>query len=154
VVQINSWWSTGFLSLSGLKHLILPSLTLGLYQLAMSTRIIRGEMVEVLCEDYVRTAKAKGLSTFGVVWHHALKNALIPFITVVGLQLGGLIAFAIVVETVFQWPGMGNLIITSIGLNDQPVVVAYIMVVALMFVFINLAVDIIYCFLNPRIAYE
>jgi ABC-type dipeptide/oligopeptide/nickel transport system permease component len=153
VVQIG-WWSTGFLTISGLKHLFLPAFTLAIFQLAMSARVIRGEMMEVLVEDYIRTARAKGLSRFEVTVKHAIKNAMIPFITIVGLQLGNMIAFAIVVETVFQWPGMGNLLIKAIGQNDQPVVITYIMIVAVIFVFINLTVDILYSFLNPRIAYD
>ncbi len=110
--------------------------------------------MEVLVEDYIRTARAKGLSRFQVTFKHAIRNALIPFITIVGLQLGNLIAFAIVVETVFQWPGMGSLLIKAIGQNDQPVVITYIMIVAVMFVFINLTVDILYSVINPRIAYD
>ena len=153
VVQIG-WWSTGFLTLSGLKHLFLPAFTLAIFQVAMSTRVIRGEMMEVLVEDYIRTARAKGLSRLQVTFKHAIRNALIPFITIVGLQLGNLIAFAIVVETVFQWPGMGSLLIKAIGQNDQPVVITYIMIVAVMFVFINLTVDILYSVINPRIAYD
>lgn len=147
-------WSTGLLTVSGLKHLILPALTLGMFQLSMSTRVIRGEMMEVLAEDYIRTARAKGLSVLMVTLRHALKNALIPFVTIAGLQVGQLIAFSIVTETVFQWPGMGNLLLMSIGQNDQPVVITYIMVIAFIFVFINLTVDLIYCLLNPRIAYD
>lgn len=153
VVQIG-WWSTGFLTFSGLKHLSLPAFTLAIFQVAMSTRVIRGEMMEVLVEDYIRTARAKGLSRLQVTFKHAIRNALIPFITIVGLQLGNLIAFAIVVETVFQWPGMGSLLIKAIGQNDQPVVITYIMIVAVMFVFINLTVDILYSVINPRIAYD
>ncbi|MBW2146448.1 MAG: ABC transporter permease [Deltaproteobacteria bacterium] len=153
VVHIG-YWSTGFLTASGLKHLILPACTLGLFQLSMSTRVIRGEMMEVLVEDYIRTARAKGLSIFLVTFRHALKNALIPFVTIAGLQLGQLIAFSIVTETVFQWPGMGKLLLMAIGQNDQPVVITYIMVIALIFVVINLIVDIIYTLLNPRIAYD
>jgi ABC-type dipeptide/oligopeptide/nickel transport system permease component len=153
VVQIG-WWSTGFLTFSGLKHLFLPAFTLAIFQVAMSTRVIRGEMMEVLVEDYIRTARAKGLSRLQVTFKHAIRNALIPFITIVGLQLGNLIAFAIVVETVFQWPGMGSLLIKAIGQNDQPVVITYIMIVAVMFVFINLTVDILYSVINPRIAYD
>jgi ABC-type dipeptide/oligopeptide/nickel transport system permease component len=146
-------WSTGLLTVSGWKHLILPAITLGMFQLSMSTRVIRGEMMEVLAEDYIRTARAKGLSVLVVIVRHALKNALIPFVTIAGLQLGQLIAFSIVTETVFQWPGMGNLLLMSIGQSDQPVVITYIMVIALIFVFINLTVDILYCLLNPRITY-
>jgi peptide/nickel transport system permease protein len=153
VVHIG-WWSTGLLTFGGLKHLFLPAFTLAMYQLAMSTRVIRGEMMEVLVEDYIRTARAKGLSTFKVTTKHAIKNAMIPFITIAGMQLGNLIAFSIVVETVFQWPGMGNLLIKAIGQNDQPVVITYIMIVAVIFVFINLIVDILYSFFNPRIAYD
>lgn len=152
VVEIGPW-STGLLTVSGWKHLILPAVTLGMFQLSMSTRVIRGEMMEVLAEDYIRTARAKGLSVLVVTVRHALKNALIPFVTIAGLQLGQLIAFSIVTETVFQWPGMGNLLLMSIGQSDQPVVITYIMVIALIFVFINLTVDILYCFLNPRITY-
>ena len=147
-------WSTGLLTVSGLKHLILPALTLGMFQLSMSTRVIRGEMMEVLAEDYIRTARAKGLSVLMVTLRHALKNALIPFVTIAGLQVGQLIAFSIVTETVFQWPGMGNLLLMSVGQNDQPVVITYIMVIAFIFVFINLTVDLTYCLLNPRIAYD
>jgi ABC-type dipeptide/oligopeptide/nickel transport system permease component len=152
VVEIGPW-STGLLTVSGWKHLILPAITLGMFQLSMSTRVIRGEMMEVLAEDYIRTARAKGLSAIVVTVRHALKNALIPFVTIAGLQLGQLIAFSIVTETVFQWPGMGNLLLMSIGQSDQPVVITYIMVIALIFVFINLTVDILYCLLNPRITY-
>jgi peptide/nickel transport system permease protein len=153
VVQFG-FWSTGLITGSGLIHLILPALTLGLFQLSMSTRVIRGDMMAVLLEDYIRTARAKGLSLFRVIRGHALKNALIPFVTIAGLQLGQLIAFAIVTETVFQWPGMGKLLLTAIQENDQPVMITYIMVVALIFVVINLIVDILYTFLNPRIAYD
>jgi ABC-type dipeptide/oligopeptide/nickel transport system permease component len=147
------FWDTGLLTLSGWKHLILPMTTLGLFQLSMSARVLRGEMMEVTLEDYIRTARAKGLSLVSVTWRHALKNALIPFVTVAGLQLGQLIAFSIVTESVFQWPGMGSLLLTSIGQNDQPVVVTYIMTVALLFVLINLCVDILYFFLDPRISH-
>lgn len=154
LVELSDWWSTGFLTWDGIKHLLMPAATLGLFQLAMSTRVVRGEMQEVLLLDYIRTARAKGLRERQVTFRHALRNALIPFVTMVGLQLGGVIAFAMVVETVFQWPGMGQLIIDSITHNDQPVVVTYIMVIAVMFVFINLTVDILYCVLNPRIVYE
>jgi len=147
-------WATGLFTGSGLKHIILPAVTLGLFQLSMSTRVMRGEMMAVLLEDYIRTARAKGLSLFRVTFGHALKNALIPFVTIAGLQLGQLIAFAVVTETVFQWPGMGNLLLAAIEQNDQPVVITYIMVVALIFVVINLAVDILYTFLNPRITYD
>lgn len=147
------FWDTGLLTASGWRHLILPMTTLGLFQLSMSARVLRGEMMEIMVEDYIRTAKAKGLSLTTVTLRHALKNALIPFVTIAGLQLGQLIAFSIVTESIFQWPGMGSLLLNSIGQNDQPVVVTYIMVVASLFVAINLCVDILYLFLNPRISY-
>jgi ABC-type dipeptide/oligopeptide/nickel transport system permease component len=148
------FWSTGLLTASGWAHLILPALTLAFYQLSMSTRVMRGEMMGQLAEDYIRTARARGLSVVRVTLHHALKNALIPFVTISGLQLGQLIAFAIVTETVFQWPGMGKLLLMAINENDQPVIITYIMVIALIFVLINLTVDIVYTFLNPRIVYD
>jgi peptide/nickel transport system permease protein len=147
-------WSTGLFTVSGWRHMILPAMTLALYQLSMSTRVMRAEMMAVMTEEYIRTARSRGLSIFQVVWRHALKNALIPFVTISGLQLGQLIAFAIVTETVFQWPGMGKLLLMAINENDQPVIITYIMVIALIFVLINLIVDILYTFLNPRIAYD
>ena len=146
-------WSSGLLTLNGWWHIVLPAMTLALYQLSMSTRVMRAEMMSVLTEEYIRTARSRGLSVFQVVWRHALKNALIPFVTISGLQLGQLIAFAIVTETVFQWPGMGKLLLMAINENDQPVIITYIMVIALIFVLINLTVDILYTLLNPRIAY-
>ncbi|MDR2111917.1 MAG: ABC transporter permease [Candidatus Accumulibacter sp.] len=152
VIRIG-FWDTGLFTNDGWRHIVLPMTTLGLFQLSMSARVLRGEMMEVMLEDYIRTARAKGLSIGAVVWRHALKNALIPFVTIAGLQLGQLIAFSIVTETVFQWPGMGALLIASIGQNDQPVVVTYIMLVAVLFVLINLCVDILYFFLNPKISY-
>jgi len=148
------FWSTGLLTASGWVHLVLPALTLAFYQLSMSTRVMRGEMMGQLAEDYIRTARARGLSVVRVTLHHALKNALIPFVTISGLQLGQLIAFAIVTETVFQWPGMGKLLLMAINENDQPVIITYIMVIALIFVLINLIVDVVYTFLNPRIVYD
>jgi peptide/nickel transport system permease protein len=148
------FWTTGLLSLDGVAHLVLPAFTLAFFQLSMSTRVMRGDMMAVLLEDYVRTARAKGLSLYQVIRHHALKNALIPFVTIAGLQLGQLIAFAIVTETVFQWPGMGKLLLAAIQENDQPVIITYIMVIAMIFVAINLIVDLIYTVLNPRIAYD
>lgn len=148
------FWSTGLLTASGWVHLVLPALTLAFYQLSMSTRVMRGEMMGQLAEDYIRTARARGLSVFRVTVRHALKNALIPFVTISGLQLGQLIAFAIVTETVFQWPGMGKLLLMAINENDQPVIITYIMVIALIFVLINLIVDVVYTFLNPRIVYD
>jgi peptide/nickel transport system permease protein len=153
VINIGPWRS-GLLTVSGWWHILLPALTLALYQLSMSTRVMRAEMMNVMAEEYIRTARARGLSLGQVVVRHALKNALIPFVTISGLQLGQLIAFAIVTETVFQWPGMGKLLLMAINENDQPVIITYIMVIALIFVLINLLVDLVYTFLNPRIAYD
>lgn len=148
------WWSTGLLTASGLKALILPSVTLGLYQMTLVMRLVRAEMLEVLRTDYVRFARARGLTSYAIYFRHALRNALIPVITVTGLQIGSLIAFAIVVETVFQWPGLGLLIIQAINFADFPVMAAYLSLVGLMFVFINLVVDLLYYVVDPRLRVE
>ncbi|MBN1478212.1 ABC transporter permease [Candidatus Sumerlaeota bacterium] len=140
-----------FLTLDGIRHLAMPAMTLGLYYLAVLLRLIRGEMIQELNEDYVRVARAKGLSEASVTVKHALRNALIPVVTVMGMQFGGLIAFSLVTETIFQWPGMGKLLIDSIGLNDQPVVMAYLLLVAVIFVTINLVVDLLYTVIDPRV---
>ena len=145
------WWSTGFLTVSGLKALILPSITLGLFQLTLIMRLVRAEMLEVLRTDYIKFARARGLANRAVHFGHALKNTLVPVITIAGLQLGGIIAFAIVTETVFQWPGMGLLFIQSVGAADIPVMAAYLMLIALVFVTINLVVDLLYYAVDPRI---
>jgi len=145
------WWSTGFLTLSGLKALILPSITLGLFQLTLIMRLVRAEMLEVLRTDYIKFARARGLPNRAVHFGHALKNTLVPVITIAGLQLGGIIAFAIVTETVFQWPGMGLLFIQSVGVADIPVMAAYLMLIALVFVTINLVVDLLYYAVDPRL---
>jgi len=150
VVQLG-WWSTGFLTLSGIKALILPSITLGLFQLTLIMRLVRAEMLEVLRTDYIKFARARGLSNRAVNFGHALKNTLVPVITIVGLQLGALIAFAIVTETVFQWPGMGLLFIQSVGAADIPVMAAYLMMIAAVFVGINLIVDLLYYAVDPRL---
>jgi peptide/nickel transport system permease protein len=142
---------SGVLTLDGLQHLILPAVTLGLYYLAVLVRLIRGEMIEVLAQDYVRTARAKGLTERRVTSHHALRNALIPVVTVMGLQLGGLIGFSVVTETIFQWPGMGKLLIDSIAVNDRPVILAYLLLVSVIFVVINFTVDLLYTLIDPRI---
>lgn len=147
-------WSTGFLTLSGLRHLVLPALTLGLYQLSLLARLTKSEMTEVLSEDYVRTARAKGMGEQAVILIHALRNALIPVITMAGLLFAELLGFSIVTEKIFQWPGMGKLLVNSLFGNDQPVVVTYIMLVALAIVLINLIVDMTYAFLDPRITYD
>jgi peptide/nickel transport system permease protein len=145
------WWSTGFLTLSGLKALILPSFMLCLFQLTLIMRLVRAEMMEVLRTDYIKFAKARGLTSRSINFRHALKNTLIPVITIFGLQLGGLIAFAIVTETVFQWPGMGALFIQAVSFGDVPVMAAYLVLVSLIFVIINTTVDLLYAVLDPRL---
>ena len=144
-------WSTGFLTASGLKALILPAITLGLYQMTLIMRLVRSEMLEVLRQDYVRFARARGLSERAVNFRHALKNTLVPVITVTGLQLGSIIAFAIITETVFQWPGVGLLFINAIQFVDIPVMAAYLMLISVMFVGINLVVDLLYVAIDPRL---
>ncbi|NIU55925.1 MAG: ABC transporter permease subunit, partial [Phycisphaerae bacterium] len=136
-----SFWRTGFLTFDGIKHLILPAFTLAMYQLAVLLRLTRAGMREVMTEEYIKTAWAKGLPPRKVIFKHALRNALIPVVTITGLQFGELIAFSIVTETIFQWPGMGNLLLTSIYENDQPVVVTYIMLTALIIITMNIIVD-------------
>ncbi len=148
------FWSTGFLTKSGLKALILPSITLGLFQTTLIMRLVRSEMLEVLRADYIKFARARGLTNRAVNFGHALKNTLVPVITIAGLQIGGLIAFAIITETVFQWPGMGFLFITAIQFVDIPVMSTYLVLVALFFVLINLVVDLLYFAVDPRLRVE
>ncbi|AEI93358.1 MULTISPECIES: ABC transporter permease [Roseobacter] len=150
VVQIGNW-STGLLTSSGLKALILPSITLGLYQMTLIMRLVRSEMLEVLRQDYIRFARARGLRERAINFRHALKNTMVPVITVIGLQLGAIIAFAIITETVFQWPGVGLLFINAVQFVDIPVMAAYLMLISVMFVAINLIVDILYFFIDPRL---
>jgi peptide/nickel transport system permease protein len=145
------WWSTGLLTVSGLKALILPSITLGLFQMTLIQRLVRSEMLEVLRTDYIRFARARGLTNRAVHFGHALKNTLVPVITITGLQLGAIIAFAIITETVFQWPGMGLLFIQAVGTADVPVMAAYLCLIALFFVVINLVVDLLYYAVDPRL---
>jgi len=145
------WWSTGFLTTTGWKHLILPAITLCLFQLTLIMRLVRSEMMEVLRTDYIKFARARGLTDRAVHFGHALKNTLVPVITITGLQLGGIIAFAIVTETVFQWPGMGLLFIQSVQFADIPVMAAYLCLIALVFVLINLVVDLLYFAVDPRL---
>lgn len=145
------WWTTGFLTASGLKALILPAITLGLFQMTLIMRLVRSEMLEVLRTDYIKFARARGLSNRAVHFGHALKNTLVPVITITGLQLGAIIAFAIVTETVFQWPGMGLLFIQSVTFADVPVMAAYLCLVAFFFVVINLIVDLLYYAVDPRL---
>ncbi len=144
-------WSTGFLTKSGLTALILPAITLGLYQMTLIMRLVRSEMLEVLRQDYIRFARARGLRERAVNFRHALKNTLVPVITVTGLQLGSIIAFAIITETVFQWPGVGLLFINAIQFVDIPVMAAYLMLISVMFVAINLVVDLLYFAIDPRL---
>jgi len=145
------WWSTGLLSVDGWRHLILPSITLAVFQLTLIMRLVRAEMLEVLRADYIRFARARGLSNRAVYFGHALRNTLVPVITITGLQLGSLIAFAIITETVFQWPGMGLLFIQAVTFADIPVMAAYLCLVALIFVVINLVVDLLYFAVDPRL---
>jgi peptide/nickel transport system permease protein len=145
------WWTTGLLTVSGLKALVLPSITLSLFQLTLIMRLVRAEMLEVLRTDYVKFARARGLTNRAVHFGHALKNTMVPVITITGLQLGSIIAFAIVTETVFQWPGMGLLIIQAITFADIPVIAAYLVLIAFLFVTINLIVDLLYYAVDPRI---
>ncbi|MEM7752614.1 MAG: ABC transporter permease [Pseudomonadota bacterium] len=150
-VQIGDGWTTGFLTASGLQALVLPSITLGLYQMTLIMRLVRSEMLEVLRQDYIRFARARGLKSRVVNFRHALKNTMVPVVTVIGLQLGAIIAFAIITETVFQWPGVGLLFINAIQFVDIPVMAAYLMLISVMFVGINLIVDILYVFIDPRL---
>lgn len=145
------WWRTGLLTESGLRSLILPAITLSLFQLTLIMRLVRAEMLEVLRADYIRFARARGLTTRAINFGHALKNTLVPVITITGLQLGSVIAFAIITETVFQWPGVGSLFVNSVQVVDVPVMAAYLMFVALVFVVINLIVDILYYVVDPRL---
>jgi peptide/nickel transport system permease protein len=145
------WWTTGLLTRSGLQALIMPSVTLGLFQMTLIMRLVRAEMLEVLRTDYIRFARARGLTTRAIHFGHALKNTLNPVITIVGLQFGAVIAFAIITETVFQWPGMGLLFVQAVQNVDIPIMAAYLMLVALIFVTINLVVDILYTVVDPRL---
>jgi peptide/nickel transport system permease protein len=153
VVTIGAW-TTGLLTLDGWRHLVLPAITLSVFQLALILRLVRAEMLEVLRTDYIKFARARGLQDRAVYFGHALKNTLVPVITITGLQLGGLIAFAIVTETVFQWPGMGLLFIQAVQFADIPVMAAYLCLIAVIFVVINLTVDLLYFAVDPRLRVE
>jgi peptide/nickel transport system permease protein len=146
-----SWWSTGFLTASGVKAIILPAVTLSLFQMTLLMRLVRSEMLEVLRTDYIKFARARGLTNRAVHYGHALRNTLIPVITVTGLQLGSIIAFAIVTETVFQWPGLGLLFVQAMGTGDVPLMACYLMLISLIFVSINLVVDLLYFAVDPRL---
>jgi peptide/nickel transport system permease protein len=145
------FWRTGLLTASGLKALILPSVTLGLFQMTLVTRLVRAEMMEVLRTDYIKFARARGLPERAINFGHALKNTLVPVITIIGLQLGAIVAFAIITETVFQWPGMGLMFIQAVQHADIPVMAAYLLLVAFVFVLINFLVDLAYVRIDPRI---
>ena len=153
VVALGSW-TTGLLTVDGWKHLILPSVTLALFQLALIMRLVRSEMLEVLRSDYIKFARARGLPDRLVYFGHALKNTLVPVMTITGLQLGSLIAFAIITEQVFQWPGMGLLFIQAVTFADIPVMAAYLCLISLIFVIINLVVDLLYFAVDPRLRIE
>jgi peptide/nickel transport system permease protein len=144
-------WRTGLLTVSGLKAIILPAITLGLFQMTLVTRLVRAEMLEVLRTDYIKFARARGLPERAINFGHALRNTLVPVVTVIGLQLGSIVAFAIITETVFQWPGMGLMFIQAVQNADIPVMAAYLLLVALLFVLINFIVDMIYVRIDPRI---
>ena len=144
-------WQTGLLTVSGLSALVLPAITLGFFKLTLIMRLVRTEMLDVLHSDYIRFARARGLRNATLYGRHALRNTLIPVITIIGLQLGSLIAFAIVTETVFQWPGLGLLFITSIQGVDVPVIAAYLLMIGLLYVAINLVVDLLYAWADPRL---
>jgi peptide/nickel transport system permease protein len=148
------YWSTGLLTASGLKALILPAITLGFYPVTLIMRLVRSEMLEVLRTDYIKFARARGLNDRTVHFGHALKNTLVPVITITGLQLGAIIAFAIITETVFQWPGMGLLFIQAVQFADIPVMAAYLCLIGLIFVVINLIVDMLYYLVDPRLRVE
>ncbi|PWQ93351.1 ABC transporter permease [Leucothrix pacifica] len=151
VTQLGSWWHTSILTLEGIKSLILPAITLGLYQMTLIMRLVRAEMLEVLGQDYIRFARARGLPLRSIYFDHALKNTLVPVITIIGLQFGSIIAFSIITESVFQWPGLGLMFINAIYHVDIPVMSAYLVMVSIIFVAINLIVDILYLFIDPRI---
>ena len=147
-------WESGLVTWSGLKALILPAITLGLYQMTLVMRLVRAEMLEVLRSDYIRFARARGLSDRAVNFGHALKNTLLPVITIMGIQLGQIIAFAVVTETVFQWPGVGLMFINAVQFVDIPVMATYLLLVGVLFVFINLVVDVLYVFVDPRLKFD
>ncbi len=150
VIQLG-WWSTGLLTVSGWKAILMPSVTLALFQMTIILRLVRAEMLEVMRTDYIKFARARGLPNRMVNFGHAFKNTLVPVITIIGLNVGSLVAFSIITETVFQWPGMGFLFIQAVGFADVPVMAAYLVLVAVIFVSINLFVDILYFIVDPRL---
>ncbi|WP_353645306.1 ABC transporter permease [Mesorhizobium sp. WSM2239] len=150
-VSIGGFWTTGLLTRSGLVSLILPAITLGLFQMTLIMRLVRGEMLEVLRTDYIKFARARGLSRRAINFGHALKNTLVPVITITGLQIGSIIAFSIITETVFQWPGMGLLFLQAVQNVDIPIMAAYLLLIAFLFTLINFIVDLLYVAVDPRI---
>ncbi len=154
VVHLGPHWTTGLLTLSGLRALVLPAVTLGLFQMTLIMRLVRAEMLEVLRSDFIRFARARGLPDRAIHFGHALRNTLVPVITIAGLQFGGIVAFSIVTETVFQWPGLGLLLVQSIAVADIPVMSAYLLMIGLVFVVINLVVDLLYLAVDPRLRVE
>lgn len=150
-LMLGNGWSTGLLTLDGWRHLLLPAITLALFQLALIIRLVRAEMLDVLRSDFIRFARARGLSSVSIYFRHGLRNALVPVVTIIGLQLGSIIAFALVTETVFQWPGMGLLFAQAVAFADVPVMAAYLCLIALVFVTINLTVDLLYVLIDPRV---
>jgi peptide/nickel transport system permease protein len=151
VVSLGGVWTTGLLTKTGLESIILPAITLGLFQMTLIMRLVRGEMLEVLRTDYIKFARARGLSRRAINFGHALKNTLVPVITITGLQLGSIIAFSIITETVFQWPGMGLLFLQAVQNVDIPIMAAYLLLIAFLFVLINFLVDLLYVAVDPRI---
>jgi peptide/nickel transport system permease protein len=150
-VSIGGFWTTGLLTRSGLVSLILPAITLGLFQMTLIMRLVRGEMLEVLRTDYIKFARARGLSRRAINFGHALKNTMVPVITITGLQIGSIIAFSIITETVFQWPGMGLLFLQAVQNVDIPIMAAYLLLIAFLFTLINFIVDLLYVAVDPRI---
>ncbi|ROS21348.1 ABC transporter permease [Raoultella terrigena] len=144
------FWSSGLLTASGWRSIVLPALSLALSMITIIMRLVRTEMLEVMKADYIKFARARGIENYRIWFRHALRNALLPVVTVIGLQIGGLIAFAIVIETVFQWPGMGLLLIQSINYVDVPVLSGYLLFIALIFIVINTIVDLLYYLIDPR----
>ena len=145
------WWKTSLLTVDGWRSIILPAITLSLFQLTLILRLVRAEMLEVMRTDYIKFARARGLSERAINFTHALRNTLVPVITIIGLNIGGLIAFSVITETVFQWPGTGLMFIQAVDFVDVPIMAAYLVFVALLFVLINLVVDLLYLFIDPRI---
>jgi peptide/nickel transport system permease protein len=145
------WWKTSFLSVDGWRSILLPALTLSLFQTTMILRLVRSEMMEVMRTDFIKFARARGLTERSINFGHALKNTLVPVITVIGINIGNLIAFSVITETVFQWPGTGLMFIQAVDFVDVPIMAAYLCFVALMFVTISLIVDLLYVFIDPRI---